>query len=147
MKKKTNRGAVIRAAREALGFSQRELAAGVGVKASHIAYIESDQRRPSMMLLGRLAQMLGLDRREMLFLWYPDARSLISDAKRVREAPRKRDVWKEFTANRAALKRHGVTPAELKVLKQVNMLEHVSSPKHFLFILNAIRQAAGDIDQ
>jgi hypothetical protein len=34
-----------------------------------------------------------------------------------------------------------VTRAELKVLKQVSMLENVSFPRHFLFILNAIRQA------
>ncbi len=30
---------------------------------------------------------------------------------------------------------------ELKVLKQVSLLEHVSHPRHFVFILNAIRQA------
>ena len=29
----------------------------------------------------------------------------------------------------------------LKVLKQVALLEHVSHPRHFLFILNSIRQA------
>jgi hypothetical protein len=34
-----------------------------------------------------------------------------------------------------------VTPGELKVLKQVSLLEDVSSPKHFIFVLNAIRQA------
>jgi len=41
------------------------------------------------------------------------------------------------------LRRHGVTRGELKVLKQVSLLQHVSSPKHFLFVLNAIRQAGG----
>jgi len=39
------------------------------------------------------------------------------------------------------LRRYSVTRAELKVLKEVSLLEHVSSPRHFLFVLNAIRQA------
>ena len=147
MKKKNDHGAVIRAARESLGFSQRKLAAAVGVKASHIAYIEGNQRRPSMALLRRLAQVLGLDRREMLFVWYPDAKFLISDARKTREAPPKRDAWKEFASSRPLLRRHGVTPAELRVLKQVSLLEHVSSPKHFLFILNAIRQAGDTLER
>ena len=145
--KKNDHGAVIRAARESLGLSQRKLAAAVGVKASHIAYIEGNQRRPSMTLLRRLAQVLGLDRREMLFVWYPDAKFLIGDGHNMGEAPRKRDAWKEFASNRPLLRRHGVTPAELKVLKQVSLLEHVSSPKHFLFVLNAIRQAGDSPDR
>ena len=73
MKKKTNLGAVIKEARESLGLTQRGLAAKVGVKASHIAYIEGNRRRPSLPLVRNLAVVLGLDRREMLFLSYPDA--------------------------------------------------------------------------
>jgi hypothetical protein len=34
-----------------------------------------------------------------------------------------------------------VTPAELRVLKQVNMLGVVISPRMFLFVLNAMRQS------
>jgi hypothetical protein len=52
-----------------------------------------------------------------------------------------KNAWQEFTSNRALLRRHGVTRGELKVLKQVSLLEDVSSPKHFIFVLNAIRQA------
>jgi transcriptional regulator with XRE-family HTH domain len=139
MKKNTTLGAAIKEARESLGLTQRELAAEVDVKASHIAYIEGNRRRPSLPLLRKLVSVLGLNRREMLFLTYPDAKFLIDDGPKV--ADRRKDAWGQFISNRAILRRHGVTPRELKVLKEVSLLEHVSSPRHFLFVLNAIRQA------
>ena len=139
MKKDTTLGAAIKEARESLGLTQRGLAAEVDVKASHIAYIEGNRRRPSLPLLRKLVLALGLNRRDMLFLTYPDAKFLMDDAPKA--AKREKQAWEQFTSNRAMLKRHGVTPGELKVLKQVSLLQHVSSPRHFLFVLNAIRQA------
>lgn len=139
MKKQTTFGAAIKEARESLGLTQRRLAAEVDVKASHIAYIEGNRRRPSLPLLRKLVFVLGLNRREMLFLSYPDAKFLIDDAPGV--AKRGKQAWGEFTSNRAMLRRYGITRGELKVLKEVSLLQHVSSPRHFLFVLNAIRQA------
>jgi transcriptional regulator with XRE-family HTH domain len=141
MKNKITFGAVIKEARESLGLTQRGLAAEVGVKASHIAYIEGNRRKPSLSLLRKLVLVLGLDRREMLFLSYPDAKFLIDDATKSGAAKREKDAWGQFTSNRAMLKRHGITRGELQVLKEVSLLQHVSSPRHFLFVLNAIRQA------
>jgi hypothetical protein len=66
---------------------------------------------------------------------------MIDGGARSGAATRGKNAWKEFTSNRVLLRRHGVTPGELKVLKQVSLLEDVSSPKHFIFVLNAIRQA------
>jgi hypothetical protein len=40
------------------------------------------------------------------------------------------------------LRRHAITKGELKILKRVAALERVAHPGHFIFILNAIRQAA-----
>jgi len=142
MNKKTL-GAVIKEGRDALRLTQRGLAEMVGVKASHIAYIENGHRNPSLALLRRLADGLGLNRKELLFLSHPDAKYLMDEDE---GSVRKRDdAWQQFTSNRAALRRHNVTRAEIKVLKQVSLLEHVSHPRHFLFILNSIRQA-GDRD-
>jgi len=115
----------------------------VGVKASHIAYIENGQRNPSLPLLRRLADTLSLDRRELLFLIHPDAKRLTEgNAEPVKG--RKPDGWREFSSNRALLRRHQVTPAELKVLRQVNSLSPVSNPRSFVFILNSIRMAANN---
>jgi hypothetical protein len=50
-------------------------------------------------------------------------------------------VWRDFTGHKAMLARHQVKPNELRVLSQVNLLGKVAAPRHFFFILNAIRQA------
>jgi transcriptional regulator with XRE-family HTH domain len=140
MKKKTL-GSVIREGREAQRLTQRALAELAGVKASHIAYLENGFRRPSLSLLRRLSDALGLDPRELLLLAHPEAKYLIGDAAD-REPSRKGDVWRRFASNHALLRRHNVTPAELRVLKQVSLLEDVTSPGHFFFVLNSIRQSA-----
>lgn len=138
MNKKTL-GLVIKDGRDALRLTQRGLAEMVGVKASHIAYIENGHRNPSLALLRRLSDALGLNRKELLILSHPDAKYLMDEDA---GSSRKRgDAWQAFASNRAALRRHSVTRAELKVLKQVSLLENVSHPRHFLFILNSIRQA------
>jgi transcriptional regulator with XRE-family HTH domain len=142
MPKKTS-GAIIKAGRDELRMTQRELAAEVGVKASHIAYIENGQRKPSLALLKRLSDTLGVNPRELLFLTHPEAKYLTGAARRP-EGPRP-DAWRQFSTNRALLRRHSVTPGELKVLKQVALLEQVSNARNFLFILNSIRLAgSGD---
>jgi transcriptional regulator with XRE-family HTH domain len=139
--RKKRPGTLIREARNSLRLTQRDLAAMVGVKASHIAYIEGGQRNPSLALLRRLADSLGLNRRELLFLIHPDAKHLTEDPM-LKSRASKPDGWRQFSSNRALLRRHHVTPAELRVLRQVNSLGPVSNPRNFLFILNSIRMAA-----
>ena len=139
--RKKRPGTLIREARNSLRLTQRDLAAMVGVKASHIAYIEGGQRNPSLALLRRLADSLGLNRRELLFLIHPDAKHLTEDHTRESKNS-KPDGWRQFSTNRALLRRYNVTSAELRVLRQVNSLARVRNPRHFLFVLNSIRMAA-----
>lgn len=120
-------------------MTQHELAVAIGVKGSHIAYIEGGQRRPSLALLGRIAETLDLNRRELLFLSHPDARHLVGLPEQ--KLTRPNDAWRRFVSNGALLRRHKITRKELGLLKQVSLLEHVAYPVHFLFILNSIRQA------
>ena len=121
---KKNLGPVVKAARDALRLTQRELAAIVNVKASHIAYIENNHR-PSMSLLRRPVEALGLDRREVLFLVHPDAKYLTDDSTTPGNA-KAGDAWKQFVANHAMLRRHNVSPAELRVLKQAGSWQSTS---------------------
>jgi transcriptional regulator with XRE-family HTH domain len=139
--RKKRPGTLIREARNSLRLTQRDLAATIGVRASHIAYIEGGQRNPSLSLLRRLAEALGLNPRELLFLIHPDARHLTGEHAH-NGRPSKPNGWRQFSSNRALLLRHRVTPAELRVLRQVNSLGPVSNPRNFLFILNSIRIAA-----
>jgi transcriptional regulator with XRE-family HTH domain len=58
-------GQIIKQKRLELALTQRELANQLGVKASHVAYIESGRRKPSLTLIRRIADALGLDRQEI----------------------------------------------------------------------------------
>jgi transcriptional regulator with XRE-family HTH domain len=144
MNKKTL-GDAVRTARRDLRMTQSELAARVGVKASHIAYIEGNRRNPSLSVLARLAGALGLNRREMFLMAHPDAKALIDEPRDPRTG-RRRDVWRQFASNRGLHRRHRITRAELRVLKQISLLQNVASPDQLLFILNAIRLAGAPPD-
>jgi len=136
-------GAVVKEARYEARMTQRELAAAVGIRASHIAYIENGRRRPSISLINRLAETLGLDAKELLVLAHPEAKKTVDGA---RPSGKRGDgAWQRFVSNRALLRRHAITKGELKILKQVAMLQNVAHPGHFIFILNTIRQAAAEL--
>jgi len=140
--KKKSLGQVLKGQREILGLTQRELALKLGVKASHVAYLEKDRRRPSLGLVSRIADVLGLEKETLFLLAHPEASSLFADRREAAAPERNPDqVWRDFTGNKAMLARHQVKPNELKVLSQVNLLGKVAAPRHFFFILNAIRQA------
>ena len=86
-----------------------------------------------------MSETLGLDAKELLVLAHPEARQIVDGD---RTSPKRSDAWQRFVSNQALLRRHAVTKGELKILKQVSMLQEVAHPGHFIFILNAIRQAA-----
>jgi transcriptional regulator with XRE-family HTH domain len=143
MKKKNELGVLIRRQRDVFRLTQRELAVKLGVKASHIAYIEGGLRRPSLSLVNRLAETLGLDKEKLLLMTYPEARHLI--ALRPKTPPGKPEAaWRKFAGDHAMLTRHSITPAELKVLREVALLGNVATPRNLLFVLNAIRQAVAE---
>jgi transcriptional regulator with XRE-family HTH domain len=137
-------GSVVKEARDGARMSQRELAAAVGIKASHVAYLENGRRKPSLALINRLSRTLGLAGRELFILAHPEAKQIVDGARP--SAKNKSDgAWQRFASNQAVLRRHAITKGELKILKQVAMLETVAHPGHFIFILNAIRQAAAQL--
>ena len=144
MKKKTL-GQVLKSQREILGLTQRELALKLEVKPSHVAYLEKDRRRPSLGLVSRIADVLGLEKEPLFLLAHPEASILLTGRREPAAPSRNPDqVWRDFTGNKAMLARHNVKPSELKVLSQVNLLGKIAAPRQFLFILNAIRQAVDE---
>jgi len=68
MKKKETLGQVLKQRRGAYAYTQRELAKKLGVKASHIAYLENGRRRPSLSLLSRISDTLELDKKRLFLL-------------------------------------------------------------------------------
>jgi transcriptional regulator with XRE-family HTH domain len=137
--KMTNQvGETVRSRREALGLTQRSLAEKLGVEASHIAFIESGRRKPSLKLIGRFADVLGIDRQKLLILVRPEAKGLISQPKP--ENQRKlTPSWQRFIKNHELLARYHVTERELRILENLSLLGTAVSPRDFLAILMLIR--------
>jgi transcriptional regulator with XRE-family HTH domain len=134
-------GDVLKGGRADLRLTQRELALKLGVKPSHVAYLESNRRRPSLGLLSRIADVLGLPKESLLVLAHPEASSLLGTRRNAAPRQEQDQAWQQFAGNKGLLARHQVKPRELKVLSQVNLLGKIAAPRQFVFILNAIRQA------
>ena len=143
MMKKTL-GDVIKQRRAMLRWTQRELALRLGVKPSHVAYLETNRRRPSLALLSRLADVLDLPKESLFVLAHPEASSLVGTPCKPAAREDHDQAWQEFAGNKGLLARHQIKPNELKVLAQVNLLGKIRAPRQFIFILNAIRQAVED---
>ena len=127
-----------------LRWTQRALALKLGVKPSHVAYLEKNRRRPSLALLSRLADVLGLPKESLFVLAHPEASSLVGTPRKSAPGKDHDQVWQKFAGNKRLLAQHQINPRELKVLAQVNLLGKISAPRQFVFILNAIRQAVED---
>src|ERR1035437_10124603 len=130
--KKEALGQVLKQRRAAYALTQRELARKLGVKASHVAYLENGRRRPSLSLLSRLADTLELDKQRLFPLAPPAAHWIVGKDRDSAPATRGETAWRKFVHKRGTLARHKVTAQELKVLQKVNMLGRISAPHQFL---------------
>ena len=133
----TTLGYVIRRRRRQLDVTQQEVARRVGVRANYIGYLERDMRRPSTNVLLKLAKVLDLDREELFFMAHPQVRGFI----RADGPDTQGSAWDRFRADKRLHTRQSITQRELKVLQHVSTLGDVRSPRDYLFILQAIRQA------
>lgn len=140
MESKETLGRIIKRRRQTMALTQRELAVMLGVKASHVAYLEGGRRRPSLALLKRLADVLDLDRREIFLLAHPEAKSLLTPVPDSTPAADSARSWLRFVDDRVLRERYHITPREIKALKHLSMLGHVLTQREFLAILTLIRQ-------
>ena len=138
MKNTNQLGELLKARREGLGLTQRRLAEKLGVEASHVAFIESGRRRPSLRLVAKIADTLGLDRQHLLILAHPEAKALIAEANS-RPPKKTAPSWQRFIKNHQLLARYHVTEPELRALEHLGLLGSVHSAKEFLAILTLIR--------
>jgi transcriptional regulator with XRE-family HTH domain len=76
--KTRNFGQVIRDRRRQLDLTQEEVARRISTSTPYIGHLESGKRHPSEKVVTKLADVLGLDRREMFFLANPGAKALLS---------------------------------------------------------------------
>lgn len=134
-------GQVIRERRRTMSLTQRDLASKVGVRASHIAYIEGGLRRPSLALLKRLADTLALDHQRLLFLSHPEARSLINVNPSSARAENEAAPWRRFLTDRKLRSKYCITRREIEALRCLSLLGYVLTQREFIAILVLVRQS------
>jgi transcriptional regulator with XRE-family HTH domain len=132
-------GGVIRARRRQLDLTQEELARRIRTSVPYIGHLETGKRHPSEKIVTKLAEVLGLDLRELFFLANPGTKRLISQNQESNAA----SAWNAFCQDGTFRKIHNITDLEMQALSGVALLGEVRTSRDFLFILNTIRQALG----
>lgn len=133
--KKRTLGQVIRERRRQLNLTQQGVARRIKTSTPYIGHLEADKRRPSVLVISRLAEVLGLDRRDLFMLANPRVVDLLAS----NENDRRKSAWDEFRTGAQIQRAHQVTAEEMKLLSMVASMGEVSSPRDFIFILNAVR--------
>jgi transcriptional regulator with XRE-family HTH domain len=130
-------GGVIRGRRRQLDLTQEDVARRIKTSTPYIGHLESGKRHPSEKVIARLGEVLGLQSRELYFLANPRARDLLNTA----NSAGRRSAWEEFRRDERTRRAHNISAEEMDVLGRVAALGEARSPRDFLYILNAIRQA------
>jgi hypothetical protein len=86
-----------------------------------------------------LAEVLGLDRRDLFFLANPRAMELL----RTKEDGNGKTAWEEFRRDERIRRTHNVTSEEMDLLSSVAEMGEIASPRDFIYILNTVRHALG----
>ena len=138
-KKKRTFGQVLRDRRRQLDLTQQEVARRIKTSTPYVGHLEAGKRRPSNAVLSRLADVLGLNRRDLFILANPKVVELLGTD----EAEKGNSAWVLFQRNEQLRRVLGITPQEIAILSKVAEMGEVISPRDFIFILYAVRQALG----
>lgn len=131
-------GQVIRERRRQLDLTQEEIARRIGTSTPYIGHLESGKRHPSEKVVTKLADVLGLDRRELFFLANPGAKALIQQPETSAAS-----AWDEFRRDDRLRRIHSITSEEMDTLSHIATMGDVKSPRDFVYILHTIRHALG----
>jgi transcriptional regulator with XRE-family HTH domain len=137
--KQRNFGQVIRERRRQLDLTQEEVARRIKTSTPYVGHLESGKRHPSDKIVTRLAEVLGLDRRELFFLANPRAQELLNPEPEHDAST----AWEDFRHNEQLRHIHNISEDEMEMLSRVALLGAVRSPRDFIYILNTVRHAVG----
>ena len=138
-KEQRNFGQVLRERRRKLDLTQQEVARRIKTSTPYVGHLEAGKRHPSDKVIGRLAEVLGLERRELFFLANPGALDLV----RSEDGEPRVSSWDEFRRDDRLRRIHNIQSDEMEVLARVAQLGEVSAPRDFVYILNTVRHALG----
>jgi len=140
MSQKNALGRLIKQKRKEFALTQRALANQLGVEASHVAYLEGGKRKPSLTLMARLEDALGISRQQIFLLSHPEAAGVVNRSDRMPPRQRSADEWHQLVTDRSFVKRHRITRRELQAFKELSLLGYVLSRHQLLAILTMIRE-------
>jgi transcriptional regulator with XRE-family HTH domain len=139
--KKPSFGEVIRSRRREMNLTQDEVAARIKTSTPYVGHLESSKRHPSDLITTRLAEVLGLDKRELFFLANPDTEALLTpEPENAGESVSPLD---EFRNNEQLRRIHNVSNDEMQMLSQMALLGEVRSTRDLVYILNTVRHVLG----
>lgn len=132
-------GNVLRERRRQLDLTQEEVAHRIKTSTPYIGHLESGKRHPSDKIVTRLAEVLGLGRRELFFLANPRAQAILSPEPETDS----KSAWEDFRKDDQLRRIHNISGDEMEMLSRVALLGDVKSPRDFIYILNTVRHAVG----
>ncbi|HLW69230.1 MAG TPA: helix-turn-helix transcriptional regulator [Candidatus Binataceae bacterium] len=130
-------GQMLRERRRKLDLTQLEVAQRIGTSTPYIGHLEAGKRHPSDKVIGRLAEVLGFEGRELFFAANPRAIALMEPP----SGQRRRSAWEEFKRDARLHRVHAITEDELDLLGRVAKLGDAGSSRDFIYILTTIRHA------
>jgi len=139
--KEPNFGVAIRSRRRELDLTQEEVASRIKTSTPYVGHLEAGKRHPSDKVVTKLAEVLGLDSRELFFLANPHTEALLSAQSERAEGPV--SAWDQFRRNEQLRRIHNVSNSEMEMLSQVALLGEIQSPRDLIYILNTVRHAVG----
>lgn len=129
-----NFACLIRSWRRQLDMTREEVGRRIGTSTAYIAHLEADRRHPSEKVVVRLAEVLGLDRRELSLPGKP--------ANEKPDSPRPdqdtASVWEAFAKDKKLQRSHKISGEEMETLSKVALMGEVNSSRDFIFVLQAI---------
>src|SRR5579863_9767807 len=110
-------GQVIRERRRQLDLTQQEVGRRIKTSTPYVGHLESGKRHPSNKVLSRLAEVLGLEQRDLFFLANPRAVELVSP-----KTPKRNSSWEQFRTDERVRKIHAITADEMDMLSRVALM-------------------------
>jgi transcriptional regulator with XRE-family HTH domain len=132
-------GQVIRERRRQLDLTQHEVARRIKTSTPYVGHLEAGKRHPSDRILVRIAEVLGLDQRDLFFLANPRAVDMLKP----HAEDERHSAWDEFRKDDRLKRLHGVTSDEMEMLSKVALMGQINSSRDFIYILNTVRHALG----
>jgi transcriptional regulator with XRE-family HTH domain len=120
-------------------MTQQDVARRVKTSTPYIGHLEAGKRHPSDRVVSRLAEVLGLEGRELFLLANPRAAELFSAATLNKGS----SAWEEFRRDERLRRLHNIAADEMDILSRVALMGEINSPRDFIYVLTTVRHVLG----